>query len=176
MRLPFAFIIWLCAASGIVGDDAKPNPKATQGDPRLNRDTAEGTLRVFTIGVMMGNEQLIKQTALPLSDEEMKLLTTNEGAPLLSVKEIKELCVKMEVKALKAGDKVKLPGGKEAVVTKEEVSDDRMVFVLGDAPVPTRMYKAKGFWWVDPEPLLFARKAAAEKRKTQSGATSPTKK
>src|SRR5688572_4010618 len=44
-------------------------------DERFDRQTPEGTLRSFTLGVMLGNEKLIKLTALPVSEEDMKHLT-----------------------------------------------------------------------------------------------------
>ncbi|MCE9529005.1 MAG: hypothetical protein K8R36_23405 [Planctomycetales bacterium] len=116
---------------------------------------------------------MIKRTSLPLSEEEMTLLCQkSEGEPPNSkeIKEFKEAVLNMKVRALKPGDKFTLPGKKEIVVGKDEVSEDRMVLVLGDAPVPTRMYKATGYWWVDPEPLLHARKAVAAGKKKDSPA------
>lgn len=159
--------IALCCAICLANEPAnKDSPKPR--DERLNRETPEGTLRVFTIGVVTRNADLIKRTSLPLSEEEMTLLCqTSEGEPPNSkeIKEFKEAVLNMKVRALKSGDKFTLPGKKEIVVGKDEVSEDRMVLVLGDAPAPTRMYKAKGYWWVDPEPLLYARKAMAAAKK-----------
>lgn len=33
---------------------------------------------------------------------------------------------------------------------------------LADNPIPTRLYKAKGYWWVDAAPVIAGRKAAAK--------------
>lgn len=154
-----------------LADETPQKAESPQQDERLSRETPEGTLRVFTIGVLRGVEDLIKKTSLPVSDEEMKLICVKAPEDAPSFKEVKDRVASMKIRSLKAGDKFTLPGNKEIVVAKEEVSEDRLVLVLEDAPVPTRMYKAKGFWWVDPEPLIHARRAVANSKEKSRKST-----
>jgi hypothetical protein len=63
------------------------------------------------------------------------------------------------VRVLKVGDKFALPGKDEMVIGKEDVNDEQMVVVLEGSPIPTRLYKGKGYWRVDPSPLIAVRKA-----------------
>jgi hypothetical protein len=101
---------------------------------------------------------------VPVSDEDMQFLLKDPAVDKTAFKELKEKIAGMEVRHLKPGDKVKLPKGTELVVKEDEVTEDRLVVVLGDSPIPTRMYKAKGFWWVDADPVIAGRKAAEKKR------------
>lgn len=158
-------VLLIAVTSRVMNSQDQQVKQAPVKDERLSRETPEGTLRVFTLGVMLANEQLIKMTIVPVPDEDLKhLLQKPEGKPP-DAKELKERCANMKVRTLKPGDKFRLPGGKELVVTAEEVSDERLVLVLDDSPIPTRLYKAKGFWWVDAEPTIAGRKAAAEARR-----------
>jgi hypothetical protein len=141
--------------------DQAPKPRA---DPRLDRNTPEGTLRVFTLGAMISNKDLLKATMVPVSDEDMQYLLKEQAVSKEDFKKIKEQIAGMEVRHLKPGDRVKLPKGTELVVKDDEVTDDRLVLVLGDSPIPTRLYKAKGFWWIDASPVIAGRKAAEKKR------------
>lgn len=148
-----------------------PEPKSTfTKDSRLSRDTPEGTLRIFTLGVLLANEQLVNATIVPVSDEDLAYLLRKPKDAPAPPKELKELCANMKVRALKPGDKFTLPGGKKVTVAEEEVTDERMVLVLDDSPIPSRLYKAKGYWWVDASPVIAGRKAAAKlsEEKTKS--------
>jgi hypothetical protein len=142
------------------GETTKPSK-----DERLSRETADGTVRVFSIGVALANEQLIKMTALKISDEDMKHLLKKTKGLRSTPKEIKEFWASRKVKTLKPGDKFKLPDDTEIVVGEDEVSEVRMVVVVEDSPIPTRLYKVEGFWWVDPAPVIAGRKAAEEVKK-----------
>ena len=144
----------------------EPAPKPSPAkDERLNRDTPEGTLRVFMLGVAASNEQLITATAIPLSDDDRKLLLIKIHGENQNFKELKEEFASLKIERLKPGDKFKLPNGKEIVVAAEEVGDDRLVLKPENAPLPSRLYKAKGYWWVDAGPFVAGRKAAEAMRK-----------
>jgi hypothetical protein len=145
-------------------EDKKPDKPSK--DERLDRETPEGTLRIFSIGVMLTNEKLVKMTALKVSEKDMKYLLKPTKNLRTTPKETKEFWASRKVKVLKAGDKFNLPGNNEIVIGKDEVTDDRMVVVLEDSPIPTRLYKIEGHWWVDPAPLIASRKAA-EKAKLE---------
>ena len=150
-------------------ETTEPKPKPPK-DERLSRETPEGTLRIFMLGVLLGNEQLVKATIVPVSDEDFAYLVKKTKNLRETPKQLKEECAKMKVRALKPGDVVTLPGGDKVTVTEEEVTDDRMVLVIADSPIPTRLYKAKGFWWVDAAPVIAGRKAA-EKHDQQEAKT-----
>jgi hypothetical protein len=59
-------------------------------DERFDRETPEGTVRSFTLGVMLGNEKLIKLTVLPVSEEDMKYLTKQVNGLKSTPKEFRE--------------------------------------------------------------------------------------
>lgn len=156
-----ALLLIFLAASASYPQTPEPKSTATK-DLRLSRDTPEGTLRIFTLGVLLANEQLVNATIVPVSDEDLAYLFQKPKDAPASPKELKELCANMTVRALKPGDKFTLPGGKQVTVAEDEVTDERMVLVLADSPIPSRLYKAKGYWWVDATPVIAGRKVAAK--------------
>ncbi len=158
------------AASAAYPQAPEPKSPVTK-DPRLSRDTPEGTLRVFTLGVLLANEQLVKATIVPVSNEDLTYLIQKPKDAPVSPKELKELCANMKVRALKPGDKFTLPGGKQVTVAEEEVTDEKMILVLADSPIPSRLYKAKGFWWVDATPVIAGRKAVAMSSEQKANAS-----
>ncbi len=102
---------------------------------------------------------------VPVSPEDMSYLLRKPDGPPLSHKafdELKERCAKLNMRALKRGDKFKLPGGEVVDTTADDVNDVAMVLVLDNAPLPTRLYKAKGYWWVDAGVIIASRRAAEE--------------
>ena len=168
-HIAMVIVLFVTSLTWSQGSDTKPQPEE---DVRLSRNTPEGTLRRFALGVMLGDEKLLRSTMLPVKAEEWALLvkmpdeSTTKNAP-----KVKKMCAELKVKSLKADDKFKLPGGKEIVVTDKEVTEKAMVMVLGDAAIPTRIYKSeRGFWWVDGRPTIAARKAAAKMKKEREAA------
>jgi hypothetical protein len=155
------FSLILVAASAAYPQTTEPKSTSAK-DARLSRDTPEGTLRIFMLGLMLANEQLVKATIVPVSDDDLAYLIRKPMDAPATPKELKELCARMKVRALKPGDMFTLPGGKKVTVADEEVTDERLVLVLADSPIPTRLYKAKGLWWVDAAPVIAGRKAAAK--------------
>jgi hypothetical protein len=169
----FTALLLSFTSDQIVSAQDKTDTEKQAKDERLDRETPEGTVRIFAIGVALTNEKLIKSTALKISDEDLKYLLKKTQGLRSTPKEIKEVWANAKVSKLKPGDKFTLPGGKEITVGADEVSDDRLVVVLADSPIPTRLYKVKGYWWVDPAPVIAGRKAAeaaAQKRKEQETA------
>jgi uncharacterized protein (TIGR03067 family) len=161
MNIRFAILNFAFFASftAVCPADDKPAEKAPK-DARLDRTTPEGTLRVFMIAVIAGNEQLVKMTAMAESEDDLKLIATIKGErpPL---KEIREKIAGASIRALKVGDKFTLPNGKQVEVTSKEVDSEHMVLLPEGAPLPFRMIKSNGDWWVDAGPVVAGRKAAA---------------
>ena len=168
-HIALALVLFVTSLTWSQGSDSKTQPKE---DVRLSRNTPEGTLRLFALGVMLGDEKLVRSTMLPVKAEEWALLVKMpDGSTTKNAEIFRKQCAELKVKSLKAGDKFKLPGGKEIVVTDKEVTEKAMVMVLGDAAIPTRIYKSeRGFWWVDGRPTIAARKAAAEMKKRREAA------
>ena len=162
-------LILVLLSTAMAWSQAAESKSKPAEDLRISRNSPEGTLRLFTLGVMLGNEKLIRATMLPVPDKDLAFLVKKpDGLTAAKAKAMKEMCAELKVKSLKVGDKFKLPGGNEIVVKDEEVTEKTKVLVLGDAPIPTRMYKAKnGFWWVDGSPTIAARKAAAKHKKNR---------
>jgi len=169
-----ALLLTAFAGPSAYAQETKAKPAPVK-DARLSRETPEGTLRVFTLAVLLANEQLIKLTIVPVSKEEMKYLLQKPEGGQPSAKELKERVASMKVRALKPGDTFTLPGGKQLEITKEDVNDESLVLVLEDAPVPTRLHKARGYWWVDAGPVIAGRKAAAEAKRKRERAQTPAK-
>lgn len=156
--LAFIAAGFLFSAASSAQQDKKPE------DQRLSRKTPEGTLRIFALGVMLQNEQLIKATIVPVGAEDFRYLLLKTKGAQPDPKKLKEMFANMKVRTLKPGDKFTLPGGEKIVVAEEEVNDRQMVLVLENSPIPTRMYKGKGYWWVDARPVIDGRKAAEKAR------------
>src|SRR5262249_40377575 len=99
MRHVVLFGALLIAQCDSVARDKSAEPKL-QKDLRLSRETPEGTLRVFTLGVLISNEQLIRQTVGDIPEEELKYLRTETAQNRPSDKELKERCASMKVRVL----------------------------------------------------------------------------
>lgn len=170
------FLLGCGCSTGALAESDKtnsPNPVENKAEPsqptsavgkdeRLSRKTPVGTLRLFMLGVLLTNEQLVKATIVPVSEDDFAYLMQKTKNLRSTPKQLKERCASLKVRSLKPGDVVTLPGGKKVTVSDEEVSDNRIVLLPENHPIPTRLYKAKGYWWVDASPVIAGRKAAGK--------------
>lgn len=140
--------------------EEKPKP-----DPRLVRQTPEGTLRIFLIGVAVSNADLIKTTTVPLMEDELKLVLGDPKAKRPSLAEAKAQFIDAEIKVLKPGDKFTLPTGKEIVLPAESRPGEEMVLQIVGSPLPFRLHFHQKVWWVDAAPLVRARRVLADGKK-----------
>ncbi len=145
-----------------------PQEKKPATDPRLDRYTPEGTLRIFLIGMALSNEDFIKSTAIPVTEEEMKVLLGSPETKKPSIEEVKTQFLSPEIKVLKPGSKFKLPSGKEIVIPPITRPGKEIDLHVDGSPLPFRLHLQKEFWWVDALPLVTGRKAAMEKAKKVS--------
>jgi hypothetical protein len=133
----------------------------------FDRDTPEGTLRLFFYGMMSQNENLLAATSDPISLEDMKLLTDSQGVPPNI--DFKKLAEKSPIKRLKAGDVWRV-GTTELKVSPEEDSDRAMIAYLGPAMGPPfRVYKIGGIWQVQTNSIITVRKTAKKLMERRNG-------
>jgi hypothetical protein len=141
--------------------EPKPASQGTQATEFPN--TPEGAFKTFFMTMVKGDEAALREVTLPAEDFEY--LLKGEHLPPDKIAEFRGMVEKMEIRRLKPGDKVNLPGGKVAVVQPEEVTEDRAVVLQEGSPIPTRCQKVKGRWRVDARPVIAGRRAAEQARK-----------
>ena len=64
------------------------------------------------------------------------------------------------MKRLKAGDEIKLPGGRTLKIDETRVNKTRQSITAMGSPNPFDVQLIEGKWKVNPQPLIAARKAA----------------
>lgn len=125
----------------------------------FDRKTPEAVLRLFMLGMMTSNEDLIRLCIYPIDENEIKILTSGEKLP---PKKSKGMVANMKYQPTKAGDQwTKVSGEKVDIAVTDP---DRGVYAyLGPPPKgvpPVLMMKIYNEWWVYLGPMAEVRKAA----------------
>ncbi len=71
------------------------------------------------------------------------------------------IAAKHELRRLKAGDTLTLPGGVPFAIRPEQVAEGRAVLLPDDSPIPTDLRRVDGRWLVDARPIVAGRQAAS---------------
>ncbi len=141
---------------------AAPVPNYTQAEleQRLDRKTAEGTLRALVIGMQVDDAELLQELAGPLTKEDLRLLESDQR-PTLSEEIQLQQGAALKIRHLQAGDKFRLADGSEQTLTPREINATSTVLEIETIPTPLRVYKVDDdHWHVDVTPLLAERRAA----------------
>lgn len=140
---------------------AAPVPKYTPAEleERLDRKTAEGTLRALVIGMQVDDVELLQELAGPLTKEDLRLLESDQR-PTLSEEIQLQQGAALKIRHLQPGDKLRRADGSEQLLSPLEINATSMVLEIETIPTPLRVYKVDDRWHVDVMPLLAARRAA----------------
>jgi hypothetical protein len=141
-----------------------PLERLSKQDQRLIAgDTSpEDVLRQFLVALARGKR---KQTAdLMLPHPNAGLLFQGKSAPPQVVAQIEKQLASEEIRRLKPGDQVSLPGGETMTVGDDDVKNDRVLVQIPSQPVPYSLVRKKNGWRVDATPIIQARKAAQAMR------------
>jgi hypothetical protein len=149
----------LLASGAIAQEPAKP---------KFPQDSPETAFRSFNLAMLAQDEAALKALTLPA--EGFEWLLKGQRIPADKIDEIRPSLEKMEIKRLKAGDKVVLPGNREFTIRTEQVGPDRAVLSTFGSPIPTNVQKVDGVWKVDVRPVIAGRKAADAARKKAEAA------
>lgn len=136
--------------------DTQPQADRKDKDDVANT-TPEEAFRTFMIAMLTHDEATLR--AVTVKTDDFDWLLKGDPVPPEHLEAAKK-DIQKPLRALKAGDEVKLPGNRKVTVQPEEVTADRAVLVADWMAVPTRMWKVDGRWRVDAVPLIAARKAA----------------
>jgi hypothetical protein len=122
----------------------------------------EDVLRQFLVALAGGNR---KQTAaLMLPHPNAAVLLQGESAPPQVVAQMEKQLASAEIRRLKPGEMVSLPGGGTMTVGTDDVNADRVLLQIPDQPVPYTIERRKNGWRVDATPIIQARNAALTMR------------
>jgi hypothetical protein len=157
---------WRCGLILVVsvgfagGSAAAPPAEATKKpDAAGFPNTPEGAYKTFILAMATGDEPALR--GITLSPEGIDWLLAGEHLPPERVGAFRQAVVdKLQIRRLKAGEQIKLPGGRVTRVKAEEVGADRAVLMSEGMPVPTRCVRVKGRWRVDARPVVASRRAA----------------
>ena len=86
------------------------------------------------------------------------VLFQGESAPPQVVAQIEKQLASEEIRQLKPGDKVSLPGGGTMTVGADDVNADQVLLQIPNHPVPYSVVRKKNGWRVDATPIIQARK------------------
>lgn len=123
-------------------------------------------VRAFLTAAMTMEVEEVKRHAL--AHPELAILGDGQAPPAAVKREMRVAFGRASCRFLKAGESIRLPGGRELVVAAEAVSPDRCLVVpeVGGSPmpVPLAVVRTEAGWKVDATPIIAARKAAAARR------------
>lgn len=172
--------ITVCCVAGVChaqelkpadGKPADPEPTATPRgkNPLFDRATPEGALRLFFAGMTLGSREVLDATMVPEEEEDVQILLIAPGGQRRpTMEEAKQLCSALKVRRLQVEEKFTMPDGNEITVGANEISDDQAVLHVEGHPIPTRMTRARGQWWVDARPIIAGRKKGQELLKKEA--------
>jgi hypothetical protein len=123
--------------------------------------TSDAALRTFLMAMEAGDEETLRAVTLPNPD--LDWLLRGETPRGLGLADVKERMLKARITRLKAGDRVKMPGGAVHAISPDEVGRDRAALRVEGTPVYAPLQRVKGRWKVDPAPIIATRKAEAVK-------------
>lgn len=127
--------------------------------PAIPDATPDEALRTFMVAVARQDEPVLRAVTLP--DPELDWLLRGPAAPPEVVERMRAIAAEIKLRRLKAGDEIKLPQGKAAVVPPAEADEDHAVILPEGSQAPIRLRRIDGHWKVDARPIIAARKAAA---------------
>lgn len=139
----------------------KRQPSAAVEKPPSS--TPEDALRTFILALAAQDETVLRAVTLP--DPEIDWLLKSQPLGRDQLERMKIRLQQMPMKRLKAGDRVKLPGGQIGIVNPADVRKGRVVILPEGAPLPSRVEFLDGHWRVYARPFISARKAAEKKDK-----------
>jgi hypothetical protein len=163
LSLTVLLLAWSCTAC----QENPPPPPVPSYTPeelarRLDRNTAEGTLRVFVIGMQVSDAPLLEQLAGPLPKDDLKLLLDTQR-PTLSEEIQLQQGAALKIRHLQPGDKVRFADGDETLLNGEDVNATNQVLEIQTVPTPLRLRKIEDHWQIDATPLIALRRAARAK-------------
>ena len=163
----------LAAARAGIRPASGPKPAAAGIGPRLEgRGTSRATkirvvdgtpeqaLETFLLALAAHDEEALRAVSLP--DDEFDLLLKDRPPPATprALAAMKEGFERKPFRRLAAGHRVRMPGGKIAVIKPADVSAGRAVLMPEGAPLPARVEDVRGHWKVLPRTFIMVRKAA----------------
>lgn len=123
-------------------------------------------VRAFLTAAMTMEVEEVKRHSL--AHPELAVLGEGQAPPAAVRREMRAAFGRATCRFLKAGESIRLPGGRELVVAAEAVSPERCFVVpeVGGSPlpVPLAVVRTEAGWKVDATPIIAARKAAAARR------------
>lgn len=129
----------------------------------FDRKTPEGVLRLFALGMLTSNEDLIRLCIYPTDENKIKILTSGETQ---SLERAKDMVATMEYRPTKAGDQWTKVSGEKVDIADTDPSRGVYAFLgpkqKGAPPILTM--KIYGEWWVYPDPIIDVREAAKRLR------------
>jgi hypothetical protein len=125
---------------------------------------AEDALKTFMLALAAHDEKVLRAVTLP--DAEFDVLLKDRVPPIdpKALGEMRSRLDRTPFRRLHAGDRVRMPDGRVAVIKPADVSIGRIVLQPEGSALPTRLENIGGHWKVFVKPIIAARKALLAKR------------
>ena len=140
-----------------------PVHQAPVADPPLvDEKSPEWVLRAFLLAMAERDAEMLGRVGNGEGPIELLLA----GSPLneAQLKEAKRQIEEMRISRLKAGDTIPYPGGGEIKLNEEDVNASRLKLMTPNSPLPFDLQRFDGVWYVNVDPIIAVRKAAAKLR------------
>lgn len=148
--------------------ESRPGNHAAGGRSRILvvDGTPEQALETFLLALAAQDEAALHAVSLP--DDEFDLLLKDRPPPATeeALAAMREGFKRKPFRRLTAGRRIRMPGGRTAVIKPSDVAAGRAVLLPEGAPMPARVEDVGGHWKVLPRTFILMRKAADAARGT----------
>jgi hypothetical protein len=148
----------------LAGQDSGAKTQEKADTKEVQADSPERAIRSFIVSLMTGDAAGLLAVTLPV--EDLGSIIPPKLIPPESHDAFKAQIAEMPIRILKAGEEVKLAGGRTYKARPEDVGPDRAVVLPEKAAYPLACRKFEGRWRVDVSPIVASMKAAANQDPT----------
>lgn len=144
---------------------AEPTANAHNDSSRLDRKdlTPEDAVRLFLVAIATNDEEILRAVALPM--DGIEILLQGEGLPPERQQEYLAEVRSLKLRRLALNETIFVPGGGNVTMDTVRVNEDRVQLTHPGNAIPFDVLRAEnGYWWVNPEHVIAARRAARAAR------------
>ena len=143
----------------LAAQDAGTAAQKKEAGQEASADSPERSIRSFIVAMFTKDVPALRAVTLPVDD--LETILPPQPLPPESLDAFKEQIARLPVRRLKAGESVKLAGGRTYETRAEDVGPDRAVVLPEGAAFPLASRLVDGRWRIDVSPIIANTKAAA---------------
>ena len=143
-------------------DASSVNQASAVDSSSIDETSPESVLRTFLLGIAERDAE----TLMRVGNGEGPLELLLAGAPLseAQLSETKQQIKEMEITQLKPGEAIPYPSGGEIKFDEGDINATRLKLMTPTSPLPFDLQQFDGVWYVNVDPIIAVKKAAAKLR------------